>query len=53
MSEFVRGCSEGVVVAAGGELSESQHSFPKDYVLILLFCCLYRNVMLMYMYWSS
>ncbi len=29
MSEFVRGCSEG---AEGGELSESQHSFPKIYV---------------------
>ena len=50
VSEFVRGCSEG---AEGGELSESQHSFPKIYVLILLFCSLYRSVMLMYMYQSS
>ena len=35
-------------MAAGGELSESKHSFPTDYVLILMLFCLYRNLMLMY-----
>ena len=36
----------------GGELSESEHRFPTDYVLILMLFCLYRNLMLMYVYWS-
>ncbi len=35
-------------MAAGGELSESKHRFPTDYVLILMLFCLYRNLMLMY-----
>ena len=35
-------------MAAGGELSESKHRFPTDYVLILMSFCLYRNLMLMY-----